>query len=1140
MTTVALVLAGTQVASAFATSRYATSSRLASGKWVRISIPETGVYQITDDELTAMGFSNPENVRLYGFGGAAIGEAFASLSLDDDLPQVPTSRYNGKLVFYGVGPVNFYFTDATSNVTTSPARYLRTMNCYSTAGYYFLAETGENNATITTKDGTSLTSNVMETSYDYFYHEKELVSPGKTGRQMLGEYIGTDTLATDFYLPNVYGTELALAMSLGVRSSVTTYAKATVAVGDTLANCEFSVSGGRMYGTSDAMVHYKVASPSFKFKTLTDLQERGQILNYIFRSQSGATIEKAFLDYIILTYVHTNLLGANGQMRMGLKQPSATMSWLIKDATSDLVVWRIDDAQNPVEYTTTEYEGGRAFAPGVTATQSQFIAFDPTQQLKSISGYETVDNQDLHAASTPDMLIVTIPAFHDQAQRLADLHIAEGMDVLVVDQQQVFNEFSSGTPDPMAVRMLCKMFWDRDAANNHAKFRYLLMFGQGTYDNRGVLGEKENMLITYETTNSNDENSSYVTDDFFGLLGDASGSAIARDTLCLGVGRITCRDVAEAKTDVDKIYKYVNEPDYGIWRNSYMTACDEGDDSLHIFQAEGISQLIEYERNTNMTPTKVYNELFPKAVDESKVTETKRTATEAKKHWRDLSVKGQYYMTYVGHGGPTTYTKYSHMWTATDVATTTMEHLPILSSSCCDVARYDSGSRGLAEVAFHKADGGAIAVVPASREVYANNNDRLDRGLARAIFQFDSTGIMPRLGDAYKSCKHVFLGESNNNKMSFFLLGDPAMKVNYPKPYFKVTQINGAAALDSGSTASVYPLQTVSVTAQVMTADGSKVNSDFNGDAYLQVYGAKKVYGTASGSSDQRTVRRYIYYERELLGESTGRVENGVFTSSVVLPRDISVTGDGCQVVVYAHQDDSEEMVNGQNATLTINAYNADEATDDTTAPTVTAMYLNDETTFTDGCTVEPSSTLYITATDDLGINMLAESIYSMSLTLDNGTTTYQTVRSYATASDEGKTVDIVFPLSDLEQGWHTLTYTVYDVAGNAASRTISFMVFEDMEGKLTTAERPAIDKATFDFTSLLSETPEVTVKVTDATGNLVWSKTTSSFPVEWNLTDNDGNRVPAGLYKYFGTYVSGTINGGTPIYDLIVVDPHF
>ena len=74
--------------------RYAASSVLSAGKWVRVTVEENSVHKITDSELKKMGFANPSKVRLYGYGGHILPETGLA-SLPDDLCEVPVWRENG-------------------------------------------------------------------------------------------------------------------------------------------------------------------------------------------------------------------------------------------------------------------------------------------------------------------------------------------------------------------------------------------------------------------------------------------------------------------------------------------------------------------------------------------------------------------------------------------------------------------------------------------------------------------------------------------------------------------------------------------------------------------------------------------------------------------------------------------------------------------------------------------------------------------------------------------------------------------------------------------------------------------------------------------------------------------------------------
>jgi len=1130
----ALLCAGN--ANAFNTSYYATTSRLATGKWVKVMIPESGMYEITYDELREMGFNNPDQVKIYGHGGNRISEVLSS-SFDDDLTAVPFLRIpNSKICFYGNGPISFKLTD----YSTTP-HYTRQFNPYSMVGCYFLTENA--NGDVKPSKKSSIVVNDYEDtdiSLGYYLHEKELISMGGSGKEMLGEDFTNSKLLIDYYLPEIADSTIVVQTSIAanVTNSVS-YANGVFHCAGATDTTVYSVSSSRIYVPSSDYVYYNFASPFGTLK-LSKPAESGKFEPYLSFTTAGADVRMARLDYFLLTYKHRNILKdeTDNQILMGYTMTSGKERFLLPGASSSTVVWGINNTDLPLEIETTEYsnESGRGIAFFSSATSmSNYIAFDPRRTLKKISGFEDVPNQNLHGLSVPDMLIITDKLFHSQAQRIADMHAAiDGMDVHVVDQDQVFNEFSSGTKDAMAYRLICKMFYDRD----NTKFKNLLLFGTGTFDNRGAMGEHPGNLLTYQSDNSNYEDFSYTCDDFFGMLEDNSGSNISADKLKIGVGRITCADLEEAESDVDKLVEYYAEPDYGVWRNNTMVITDQPpgkDATLYTFQGEGYKNMIDNDLSTGMNVTTVHNIMYPRSTTEFSIDVSRKTSTEANHLLSDLFKDGMYFATYVGHAGKIAFTKVNQMWTTGDVSRTAYPRWPIMSTACCDVAHYDGDSRGIAELMFHKRDGGAIAMLTSSRMVYATGNDMLNRYFIEGMFSHAATGKMPTLGEAYMKSKLGFAA-ANTNKLSFFLLGDPGMKVNYPISRFKVIDLNGYDMTDTTEVATIRPLQSYEIVAHVVDAEG-KLDTSFNGDATMTLYDKESRFTTLTESG----VERKIYFNRNKLGEVSGRVVNGVFNGSLIVPKNVSAVNENVLVRLYAHKDNSDYMVNGFTKNVKMLPYNENVAINDNVAPVITSMYINDENSFVEGATVGTSSMLYITATDDQGISMQANSLENeMSLVLDGGKSSFGDIASYVTVGEMGKSIDIKFPLANLGEGLHTLTYTVYDLLGNFATRTINFMVGQGGVVDIVADKLPAYtnDEVNFDIDTELTRIPEVVVSVTDATGKLVWKSATSSFPLSWNLRDMNGNKVPAGLYRYFGTYSDGTNYGGTSINKLIVVDP--
>ena len=438
---------------------------------------------------------------------------------------------------------------------------------------------------------------------------------------------------------------------------------------------------------------------------------------------------------------------------------------------------------------------------------------------------------------------------------------------------------------------------------------------------------------------------------------------------------------------------------------------------------------------------------------------------------------------------------------------------------------------------FHKRDGGAIALYTSCRMVLADGNDLANTYFIQGMFSNASSGVMPTLGEAYRFSKNSFQ-HANYNKLSLFLLGDPAIRINYPVSLFNITKVNGTSLTDSTSMARVTPLSKFAVDAQVVDASGN-VDRTFNGDATVTLYDKQDLFATITQYGKERDV----YFNRAKLAEISGRVVNGVFHGEMIAPKTTAASGETVLLRVYAHKDNTDRMVNGFTKQITMLPYDASQAINDQVSPVIEAMYLNDEATFTNGSVVMPSSLLYITASDNEAINVQTGTVLDcMKLALDGGKPSLTDVASYVTAAPDGKSINIEYPLSGLSAGLHSLTFTVYDLLGNSATRTITFMVGEGNNASMVADKVPAYVGGNVNFDlqdngNTLSA-PQYVVRVTDALGKLVWKTTTSTFPVRWNMKDMNGNQVPAGLYRFFGTYSDGKNCGGTPISNLIVLEP--
>ena len=1112
---------------AFSVDRYSTMSKLAQGKWVKISVASDGIYEITDSELRAMGFSNPQNVQVFGSGGHAINE-YLDGSAMDDLTQVSVGHYNGKLCFYGQGPREMVITDPT---TTTP-HYTHTNNTYSTVGCYFLTE----NATqknIDTQAAGSRGSIERLTSLGYFLHENEKFNYGYSGKTFLGESIEKSGIKIDYSLPGIADSTIVVNVSAAANCDGTSYVETDVVAGGVTTPVAYTLSKSKVTAVSlsSSLLYYNMASP-FAAVNTHGIFPQGQL--NIRVNCPLKTVNFANLDYCVITYNQHNAIVDNesNQLLMGISKLTANDCIMLPGATSSTVVWRVDRPTALVQYNTSMSSNGQGyeFSPHISMASAMFIAFDPSKTLKKISGYEPVSNQNLHAMPVPDMLIITNKYFMPQAERIADLHkTVDGMDVAVVDQEEIFNEFSSGTRDAMAYRLLCKMLYDR----NKTKFKYLLLFGHGSYDNRGLCSKKNNLLLTYQSLNSNNQDNTYTSDDFFGLLDDKSGrqTTLLSDILRIGVGRYPVANIDEARDDVDKLYKYVNEPNYGPWRNNALIIADDGDNDIHEFQAEGISEILRDLKTTNININKVYIDMFQHAGGDNSM------SLDARRRMSEYLQSGQFFVSYIGHGSPTSIT-HSQLWTSQLAQTTNYAHLPIMSTAACETARFDSDERGISEHMFHKKDGGAIALVCATRVTLADQNDILNKAFVKRLFAESTDGSPVTLGDVYMQAKQSFGSGYNGNKMAYMLLGDPALRIQYPKPLFRVTSVTSNGEQNDGNV-TTGPLQQLNITAEVLNSDNTTVNTNYNGDVTITLYDAQRLLKTTTQATLFETITRDIYYPRDILVNVNGHVTNGIFQGSVVVPRFEKANNEQIELRVYAHNEGGD-MVNGNYDSITLGQYDESLAVVDNNSPVIESMYLNSAESFVDGDVAPSCSMLHIKASDDVAINTQNASLgNNMKLLLDGGKQNYYLVKEHALTSNDGHNVEIDYPIEGLTNGPHTLSFTVFDVAGNSASRTISFEIKPNKQLEILAQDKPVTDQVTFELrNSNFTSKTDISLKVVNAQGNIVWSATPSTFPLTWDLTDKDGQKVKPGLYRYYSNYNDGMDYGSTAAKDIIVIAP--
>lgn len=806
--------------------------------------------------------------------------------------------------------------------------------------------------------------------------------------------------------------------------------------------------------------------------------------------------------------------------------------FVISEANSNTLVFDVTDALN-VKRVEADLNGSELSFTIPAGRLREFVLVQTNQTFPSPEVVGEVASSNLHGLEQRDMIIISAPSLVQQAERLAVAHREkDGLTVEVVTPEAIYNEFSSGTPDATAYRRLMKMFYDRSSSLGNPP-KYLLLFGDGIYDNRGISGEvqgvsRSNMLLTFQSQESLNVYS-YATDDYFAFLEDNSGSNFSRDKMCLGVGRFPIRTVTEATQMVDKTISYMENKDSGSWKNNVTFVADDGnnEDSFttnHMKQADQLAEAIE-----EMQPGFLVNKVYFDAYKRSSLGTYPDVHNEIEK----LLKSGQLLINYTGHGSTTHWADES-VWTQTDINNSSYKHLPVWVTATCDFTRFDDVTTSAGESVFLNPTSGGIALFTTTRVVFSGNNANLNKALIDNLFQEDANSRYT-LGEAMMYTKRQL---NDSNKLNFILIGDPALKFAYPEYKARVTAVNGEAVSDEPF--EFKALSRITVEGEILNPSDSFA-ADFTGVLSSTIFDSQSSITTLGNSSEKFTYLDYpntIYIGRD-------SVRNGKFSFTFMVPKDISYSNKKGKLNLYASSETKEAQ--GSFFDFIVGG-TSDTAETDTIGPEIRQIYLNDSS-FVSGDKVNTTPYFVAKLWDKSGVNITGSSVgHDMMLTIDSMPSMSYNLNSYYALLPDSENEGLVqFSIPELEPGMHTAEFKVWDILNNSTTYTFTFEVAEGLKPNLIelyATPNPARDQVEF---FLHHNRPEsnlkVTVMVYDMTGKFLWSTEKSgsselfkAYIVTWNLTDNGGRRLRPGVYLYRAAISTNNSKEATKANKLIIL----
>ncbi len=1092
-------------ARAFDLSTYAESSRMSTGRWVKISVTEDGMYLLSNSQIRRMGFSDPSKVHIYGYGGRQLPDKMTAAGYTDDLPMVQALRTNRGLLFYAEG--------VTNPVTYSGSNIRPRQNAYTDRGYYFVSDCEGEDRAIPSEGSGSATA--PETTFtDYIFHEKDLVCVAPTGQQYGGEdFLYTPTRKFNFELKDaVEGTDAWLACSFIATATTETSIRLT-------ANDTELPSSGTDVIRSNSTDHGNYRSTV----TTKTIKSPGSKLSVGVTFNRAGTVSAACLDYLSVNYTrHLRMPGP--QISFTLRRNQAAL----EGASASTVVWDITSPLSVVNMNASLSGTTLSWTNDYTGTR-RYVAFEPSASFPEPEYTGAVPNQNLHGAEVPDMVIFTPSAWMSEANRLAGFHRDnDGMSVLVVDQEQVFNEFASGSPDVNAFRKMLKMLYDRSDGSER-RLKYALFMGRGSFDNRRISVSVKSLnyplMPLWQSEKGETDIDSFTTDDIFAFLRDNSGNTMASDYLCIGVGRMPVTSAGVARAAVDKIIEYSTKMPSGTWRNRTMLIADDQDSGIHMEQMERVWNLMLDNGGDNATHTKLYTDAYPL---------TGQGYPQARDFMFKTLDEGVAWWMYIGHANTTSLT-HEGLLKLTDINNMYLRKWPIFFAATCDFLRWDANAVSAGELMWAHESGGCIAQVSANRPVYISENAYMSRAMGQHIFTRDTDGKRLAIGEIYRRAKNsTKLSNdgtmlSDANKLRYILMGDPALRPAMPEHEIVVDRINGVAP-GGDEQAIMQARQNVTVEGRVLDSDGN-IMTGFNGTIASTLYDAEYSITTLAngGEKDGVPVGKHVTFEQhgDRLFAGNDSVKAGRFKVHVAMPSSISNNFREATISLVAKSNDGSMVADyGAGANRSFYVFGTDDSVIDTIAPVIKAIYLN-HPSFRPGDQVNATPMLIAEIADNRGINMNTSGVGHQMNVLIDGNRSYSDVAEYYTPSADGSPSGIIaYQLPQLEEGAHSLRLRIWDTSDNSNSETIDFYVSPDRAPVLYDVysdANPASTQANFFLSHDRPDAQvEVTISIYDMLGQPVWESVTKgrsdmylTSPVTWNLHDRAGHRVTRGIYLY-------------------------
>ena len=1091
---------------------FAPSSVLSTGSWYRVEVNRDGVHKLTPQLLRDLGVSgsiNSATLKVYGNRGGMLSERVGDPFVDD-LQEIPLlmedggdGEFNGNdfALFYAKGPHQWTYNETTE-------RYAHAYNMYSDVNYYFIRVDGGNGRRISTKQPPSAAANQSTTTFDDFdFIEETKVNLQRTGRQWFGDVFDFNlSYNYNFNFPNLVTSEPAF-----IRMR---------AAGRTRTGGVFLSTTYR--GTQILQLTFRPFDPNPNLQVFaTDQTEEATFnatgnnipLTVTLNNQVNPAAT-AWLDFITLQ-VRRRLVYTGNELLFRDAQTvgSANITtFTVEGVPPNVTIWDVTDVLNTAEITYS-LSGNNLSFDAETDTLRTFVAFNGSS-FPVPEAVGAVENQNLHAMSPPDMLIITHPRFRSAAERLAQFRRSHNQfDVKIVTPQEIYNEYHSGVQDISAIRNFLRSVYIKAPDGNGLK--YVCLMGTASYDFKDIESNNTNFVPIYQSFASLSLRSSFIADDFYTFLDDGEGLAFTVNTLNVAIGRITVRTSSQANDVVDKIIRYETHPErFGAWRSRMLMVTDDVDEIWErsfMVDSEVIADTIQSNHP-------FYNiiRIYADAYQQVSTAGSQRYPDVEDEIFRRVQ-NGVFITNYIGHGGETGWAQEQILRLEQINNWTNIDRLTVFVTITCDFSRFDEVWRiSAGEQCLLNPQGGSVALLSTTRQVGARLAQDLNILLFNEYVAKAPSGNYT-LGDWMKDTKNR---TTSPVTIDFALLGDPVTRIAFPE-YDVVTEEMRDMLIDE-PTDTIRALGKTKVTGRVAQRSNGVVVSDFNGEMDVSVFDKPVQRQTLVNDG----VGDPFVFETQTNALYRGRVSvnSGRFDYTFIAPININFSFGPGKFSYYSASGGSE-AAGGDNSPI-IGGLDTNARADEE-GPEI-ELYMNDESFVFGGMTNE-NPDLYAVLFDSSGINTVGNSIgHDIVATLDHQTENPIVLNDYYTAElNSFQRGSIRYPFFDLDEGPHHLALRAWDVHNNPSTAQTEFVVASSAGLALKHVlnyPNPFTTRTHFQFEHNRPNQPlEVMVQIFTVSGRLVKTIQANVFSqgtrvvddLPWDGLDDFGDRIGKGVYIY-------------------------